>query len=166
MSRRLLLLPLAVLLIGCVATLPACKKKTTDTGGGGEPGPGPGPDAPGSVSSDYVVFAHLRAKDIRDSALFKEVKEAFAKAGGTAEWDKIEGEAGKDIGITPTDIDAVTVCVTEAPPKDRPKYIVILTANKPVNKGRAFGFQLPPNPDSRGLYPARQWRGIAPPGTK
>src|SRR5439155_21724647 len=47
---------------------------------------------PAVVGSEYVLFAQLKAKDIFDSAVFAEVKQAVDKAGGTAEWDKAEQE--------------------------------------------------------------------------
>src|SRR5262245_5702454 len=122
MSRRLSLVP-AALLVACLAGVPACKKKQPD-GGGGEPEPGPAP--PAAVSSDHAFFAHLHARSIRDSALFTEFKEAFVKAGGAAEWDKLEAEFSKDIGIKLTDIDSATVCVTEFPEDGGPKFVLIL----------------------------------------
>ena len=69
MPRRPLILPLAVLLVACLAVLPACKKNKPDTGGGGvEPAPDGVP--PAGVSNDYVLFARLNAKDILDSGVF------------------------------------------------------------------------------------------------
>src|SRR5439155_22887461 len=86
--QRFMILP-AVLLLAALAALPACKKnKSDDGGGGGGDGPGPGPTPPAVVGSQYVLSAQLKAKDIFDSAVFAEVKQAVDKAGGTAEWDK------------------------------------------------------------------------------
>src|SRR5205814_672215 len=105
MRPRLSLIPLVVQLSATLAFVPACKKKKDDGGGGGgDPGPG-SVVVPGSVSSDYFLYAHLNAKEIRDSAIFTEIKQAFEKAGGMSEWEKIEGEFQKDIGVKPTEID-------------------------------------------------------------
>ena len=92
--------------------------------------------APGaSGGSEYVLFAHLRAKDIRESAVFGEIKKAVAKEGATADWDELENKVAKEIGgIKPTDIDSVTACVTEVPERDMPKFILIVTTAKPINK--------------------------------
>ncbi len=151
---RLVILP-AVLLVACLAVLPACKKnKPSSDSGSGDSTPGPTPSAVGS--SEYVLFAHLNAKAIRDSAVFAEVKEAFAKAGGMAEWDQVERDvAGKIGGIKPTDVDSVTVCVTEVPPRDVPKFVLILTANKVIDKASVFGLGPQAKPDARGFYTSR-----------
>jgi prepilin-type processing-associated H-X9-DG protein len=148
MSRRPLLLPSALLLFACIALLPACKKKTPDSGGG------PGGDAPANVSSEHVLFVHLKMKDVLDSQLFAEVKKAFAK--DTDLWDKVEQEVAKELGgVKPTDIESVTVCITEVPERDMPKLVLILTANKPINKAgipKLAGKKA----DARGFYPANQ----------
>ncbi|MCI0703022.1 MAG: hypothetical protein L0241_18240, partial [Planctomycetia bacterium] len=165
MSRRLFFLPLVLVLL-CLAALPACKKKAPDTGGQGDPPPSPGPTPPPAVSSELFLFAHLNTKQIRDSAVFKEVKDAFAKSGGS-ELDALEGEFAKEIGVKPTEIDSVTVCVPEFPTDDDDaKFIVIVSANKAFNKARVFGFQLPTKPDSRGLYPAGKKYVFVPKGQK
>src|SRR5687768_15048697 len=112
MPRRSLIVPLGIML-ACLALVPACKKKQpTSPDGTTEPGPS---GAPALVNSDYLLFAHLRAKDIRDSAIFAEVKQAVTKASGDAGWDLIEGKFSQEAGIKPTDVDAVTVCVTDIP---------------------------------------------------
>jgi prepilin-type processing-associated H-X9-DG protein len=149
MTRRPRFVPLAVLLFACLAVLTACKKKPTESDPG--PAPDPAPAPPAAVSSDYVLFAHLRAKDVRDSALFAEVKQAVAKADGSAEWDKVEEEAGKEIGVKPTDIDSVTVFVTEVPARGEPKAVLIVAANTPINKAAA-GRLGKAKPDARGFY--------------
>lgn len=139
-----------VVLLLCLAVLPACKKKKSDDGGSTESGPGPAP--PAAVNSDYVAFAHFRAKDIRENPLFTEVMAAVAKSGGTAEWDKLEQQASSQIGVKPTDIDSVTVLVTEVPQGNLPKYVVILTASKPINKAGVLGLGPQARPDARGFY--------------
>src|SRR5262245_46259476 len=155
MPRRPLVLPTAALLLACLAVLPACKKNKPDGGGGGVE---PGPDGvPPAASSEYVLFARLNVKDVLDNPLFAEIKQAVDKAGGTAEWDKMEQEFAKEIGgLKPTDIDAVTACVTEVPPRGVPKFIVILTARKSIDKTSVFGLGPQSRPDARGFYNARK----------
>ncbi len=151
MPRRSLLIPLGILL-ACLVAVPACKKKPADSG---DPGPGPGPGVPpATVSSDSLLFAHLKAKDIRDSTLFTEVKQAFTKAGGTAEWDQIDSTLARVLGVKLTDIESLTVCVTEVPEEGEPKMVVILASDKPITKSGAFGLDANAKPDSRGFYKA------------
>ncbi len=151
MPRRSLLVSLGVL-VACLAVLPGCKKKKVDDSGGGGGGGG---GAGAAVSSDYVLFAQLKAKDIRDSALFAEVQQAITKAEGKAVWDKVEGEASKEMGFMPTDIDTVTVCVTEVPNEGEPKFVLIVASSKPIDKATAFGLGADAKPDARGFYTKR-----------
>ncbi len=155
MSRRFSMLPPALLLCLCVALVPACKKKKTedtDSGGGGAAtGTGGGGTPPAATSTDYLLFLHFNAKSIRDSALFSEVKQAVAKADGTAVWEEIENKSAAEIGVKWTDIDTVTACVPETPGKGEPKFILILTANKPFDKSTAFGMK-GAKADARGFY--------------
>jgi prepilin-type processing-associated H-X9-DG protein len=149
--RRAMILP-AVLLGACLAALPACKKKDSGGGGGGDPAGDPAPPAaPSAVSSDFVLYARLDAKAIRDSALVAEVKQAITKAGGTAEWDKIEGEAARDVGVKLTEIDSASVWVTEVPPRAEPKTIAIVTATKAFDKTALLKGRKT-TPDARGFY--------------
>jgi len=151
--QRFIIVPL-VLLLGCLAVLPACKKKKTDGGGGGSE-PTPSPAAPSAaVASEYILFAQIRAKDITDSAIFSDVKQAFAKAGGTAMWDKFEAEAVEKIGIKPTDIDTVTICIPEAPKGGLPKFMAFATATKSINKNGLTKLLIGPQAkaDAGGFY--------------
>ncbi|MBN9122453.1 MAG: hypothetical protein J0I06_25470, partial [Planctomycetes bacterium] len=117
MSRRLSMIPFALLLGVCLVALPACKKKPTEDGGGGD-GPAPGPSGPpAAVSSDYFLFAQLNAKSIRESALFSEVKQAVAKAGGMKEWEESEVKSAAETGVKWTEIDTATIAVTDWPAK-------------------------------------------------
>ena len=159
MRRRSLLVCLGVL-VACLAVLPGCKKKKVDDGGDGGGGLGGGGGAPAAVSSDYVLFARLDAKSLRDSALFKEVKDAVTKAGGTADWDKAETEGGKEIGVKLTDIDTATIVVTEMPDRGEPKMVVIFTARAPFQKAGAFGTKPGATADSRGFYPSDNGRNL------
>ena len=76
-----------------LAVLPACKKKTEDTGSGGTNPTTVVPQTPSGDIGGYVALLSLKAKDILESALFKEVKDAFAKSAGTAMWDELEGQS-------------------------------------------------------------------------
>ncbi|AMV28475.1 hypothetical protein VT84_28985 [Gemmata sp. SH-PL17] len=146
MPRRSLVVPFGILFT-CLVLVPACKKKPAPTAAP------PEPSAPTStVSSDYLLFAHLNVKDIRDGAIFTEVKQAFAKAGGGSDWDQLEGRIGRETGVKPTDVDAVTVCVTEAPARGEPNFVLIVAANKPIPKTSAFGLNPQAKPDARGFY--------------
>jgi prepilin-type processing-associated H-X9-DG protein len=151
--RRLPFLPLAVLLSAALMFLPACKKKNAGGGGDGpEPAAGPGPVVPPSVSSGHLLYAHVNVKDIRDGAIFTEVKQAFAKAGGAVEWDKIEGQFSKEIGVKPTEIDSVTAMVVAFTPQGRANYVIIVKGTKPLPKSGAFGLAPNAKPDARGFY--------------
>jgi hypothetical protein len=125
------MIPSALLLLVCMALLPACKKKGTE---GTNPGGGPGGDGAPSVSSEHVFFAHLKVKPILDSQLFADVKKAFAKEGADL-WEKAEQEVAKELGgVKPTDIESITACVTEVSERDMPKLVLIVAANKAINK--------------------------------
>jgi len=178
MNRRSFRLPAAALLLAGLTLLPACGKKSSTTGGGdpapapaGLPGPAATPDTPDTqpgtggpgnapAGFDYAAFAQVRVKDVLDSALFADVKKAFAKEGGDL-WDKAEQQVAKELGgVKPTDIDAVTVCVTDIPPRDMPKFIMILEANKPINKAAVPALGPVPKADARGFYKSRGDGGL------
>jgi uncharacterized protein DUF1559 len=138
MTRRLSFVLLASLMTALMAAVPACKKKSTDTGGGSDSGPppNPGPVFNAAASGEFVLFAHLKAKDIFQSDIFKEIKQAVAKAGATADWDDLEGKFTKEVGVKPTDIDSAAMWVTEIPMDGRgaPKFIAIVVATKAFDK--------------------------------
>jgi hypothetical protein len=159
--RRLSMIPLALLLGLSLAVVPACKKKNTGDGGGGgaDPTPGPGVTPPPTVSSDHFLFAQLRAKDIRESPLLAEVKQAFAKAGGADEWNEVENKPIPELGIKWTEIDTVTFCLTEAPLQGEPKFVVILVANKAIDK-TAVDLIKGQQPDTRGFYHGKKGDGL------
>jgi hypothetical protein len=153
MSRRLSLLPPALLLGVCLVLLPACKKKPTeDSGGGGGDPVGGGGGPPAAVSSDYLLFAQFNAKSVRDSDLFREVKQAVTKAGGTKEWDEAEAKSAAEIGVPWTAIDTATIVVTEAPMRGGPKMVAIITANKPFDKTAILKKEKVTTPDANGFY--------------
>jgi len=159
MFRRPWIFPSLVLVFASLAVLPACKKKRpvgdepppSDSGG---PSSVPG-DPPTPVSSEYLLYAHLNAKDIRDSVLVTELKQAITKVNGVDLWNKVDSEAGQEIGVKLTDIESVTVCATEVPPRGEPKVVLILTTNKAINKAAVFRLGPQAKPDSRGFYPNR-----------
>jgi hypothetical protein len=160
MRRRLSMIPIAVLLIACLVALPACKKKKPaddegdpNAGPNTGPGAGPGPGVPPATSSDHLLFFQLNAKAVRDSSLFSDIKQAFVQNGAGDEWDKKEAESVQELGFSAFDVTSVTACVSEFSFKEPPKYVVILTTAKPINKANVFGYKLPTTPDSRGLYP-------------
>ena len=147
MFRRSFLITLGVL-FACLVAVPAREKQDDACAD-------PAPVAiPAAVSSDHFLFAHLKAKDIRDSALFAEVKQAVTKAGGAADWDKLEDQFSKnlELGMKPTEIDSVTACVTEISEREGPKFVLILTSSKAINKGGIFGLKPDAKPDARGFY--------------
>ena len=137
LRRRFIIVPV-VLLLGCLAVLPACKKKKSDdTGKSGGTDPTPVvPHTPSGETGGYLAFVQFKAKDILDSALFKEVKDAFAKSGGTAMWDELEGKVAQETGgVKPTDIDTVTIYVTDISKQESmPKVVVIVNSNKAFDK--------------------------------
>jgi prepilin-type processing-associated H-X9-DG protein len=153
MTRRLFV-PLALLGV-CLVVLPACRKKkpAEDDGGGGAAGP-VAPGAPPAVSTDYFVFARLNAKHITGSPLFADTKTAVAKNGGTADWDKMEDQMSRELGVKPTDVDTVTAVVTDPPGKGPPNFVVIVESSKPFNKTGVFGMKSGAKPDGRGFYRA------------
>src|SRR5262249_19424239 len=105
----------ALVLAVCFAVLPAV---------GGDP---PKP-APAEVKSDYVLYAHLNVKAVRESAVFTELKEALAKNNAAKLIDELLSEESRQLGIQPFDLDSVTLVVPEIPPRDDPKFIVILVS--------------------------------------
>jgi hypothetical protein len=109
---------------------------------------------PTAVKSDYLLFVHLDAKAVRESALFADVKSGFTSAGGAAEWDQLWELFDRkfDLGISPVEIDSVTFCVTELPEDRGPLSVVIVTSNKPVKKAGVLGFKPNAKPDARGFY--------------
>ena len=156
---RSLTTPAVILLIACTTVLPACKKNSPGTGADN---PNPGTTPPAAVNSDYLFFAHLNAKDIRESQLVAEIKEAFVKAGGMAEWDRAESEVASVLGgVKPTEIDSVTLCVTEFSSRGEPGVVMIVKANKPLVKASVFGLGPQAKSDARGFYSVRgMWAQI------
>jgi hypothetical protein len=143
----------AMLALSCAGIVAGCGKK---------PAPAPNeepkgisltpPPASSGATSDYVLFARLDAKAIREGSLFTELKQAVEKNGITKMWD--DGEAGmaRELGFKPTDVNSVTVVVAEMPPRAEPKMVVIVASSKPLPKGVAFLGPKPGPPDARGFY--------------
>lgn len=160
MIRRPWFLPFLVLLLASLSALPACKKKKNAEPDNPNPappgmGPMPTPDASPAGSSDYLLFTHLNAKSIRDSDLFADIKQAVTKVGGPDTWNKVEGDAVKEIGFKPSDLDSVTVVIPEVPPRGEPKVIAILTSSKAIDKANAAELR-GQKPDARGFYKAKR----------
>jgi hypothetical protein len=155
MTRRPLTVSFAIVLFCGLALVPACNKKKKTDEDKPNPNPSPAHVDPGPVpgtGSGYVFFAHLNGKEIRDGAIFAEFKQALAKSGGQAEWDELEGKMAKETGgIKPTDIDSVTACITEVPQGDLPKYILIVTTARPIDKAALQG-TMKSTPDAGGFH--------------
>jgi Protein of unknown function (DUF1559) len=140
--RRSFPLALATLVAG-LALLVGCKKKPQDIGDPppntnppGVPG-APNPPTPGgTVASEYPLFLHFNAKQVRDSSVFAELKTAVVKTGGTALWDEIDGSTVRDFGVKLTEVESVSVFVTDVPAKREPDTVVILSANKAFDKSK------------------------------
>lgn len=142
MFRRSLLIPFGFLLLG-LFVVPACRKKEA----------APDPSAPpAAAKSDHPVFAHVDVKQFRDGPLFTEIKQAFAKAGGGAEWNEIETGFASQTGFKPTELDAVTVCVTDLPRRGEPLFVAIFATNTAVPKDGVFGIKKGAKPDANGFY--------------
>lgn len=142
MFRRSLLIPFGFLLLGLVV-VPACRKKEA----------APDPSAPpAAAKSDHPVFAHVDVKQFRDGPLFTEIKQALAKAGGGAEWNEVEAGFASQTGFKPTELDAVTVCVTDLPRRGEPLFVAIFATNTAVPKDGVFGIKKGAKPDASGLY--------------
>ncbi len=122
-------------------------------------GDDPKPSAPAAVSSDYTLFAQLNAKEIREGALFTDLKRALAKEGVTKLWDEMEAQEGRKLGFTPTDLDSVTIAVTEIAPREPPRFVLILTSSKPFDKTATFRLGAKEaKPDADGFYTLHDWR--------
>ena len=161
MPSRSLWLSLGVL-SACLALLVGCKKvqPTEKSNDGADPAPVAPVDTgatSGAVSSDYVLFAHLNAKAIREGAVFTDLKQAFAKEGATGLWDLIEAEESRDLGFRPTDLDSATICVTDVPPRELPRFVLILVSSKPFDKTATLRLGAKAKPDARGFYTLHDW---------
>lgn len=134
--------------IAFLALASSCKKKETNNSGG-DPNGTPATN----VSTDYLVFAHLNAKQLRGSPFFTEMKDAFAKEGEQKSWDELEKGIAEKIGMKPTQIDSVTVVVTGAP-DDRgpPPVIMIMVANAPISQQTIFGAPARPSATQSGFF--------------
>jgi hypothetical protein len=152
MMRNLSRACVAMLALFSAGVVAGCGKKPAVEPGGSEPAPA----VLVPVRSDYVLFAQLNAKAIREGALYTELKQAIEKNGVTKMWD--DGEAGlaKELGFKPTDVNTVTVVIAETPPRAEPKMVVIVASNKPVQKGVALLSRGAGPPDARGFYKSGQ----------
>jgi hypothetical protein len=151
MFRRSSILQVGILLAFFIAALAGLMRSPGVEATAAPPGPVQVPD---QVRSDYLLFVDVNAKEIRELALFKEVKEAFLKVGGQAEWDKVLETMNKDteIGVNLTDIDRFTFCCTKADDRAGPTAILLCTSSKPFKREGAFGLKAETKPDERGFY--------------
>ncbi|QJW97065.1 DUF1559 family PulG-like putative transporter [Frigoriglobus tundricola] len=146
-SLRHLLIPFA-----CLVVLAGLFSKPAE-------GDDPKPQAPAAVSSDYVLFARLNTKEIREGALFTDLKRALAKEGVTKLWDKMEAQEARKLGFKATDLDSVTICVTEISPRELPRFVLILTSSQPFDKTATFRLgEVEAKPDADGFYTLNDWR--------
>jgi len=162
MIRRLLLLAPVVAAAACLVLLPACGKKAPPGVPGGDPAPTSGSGTPAGVTSDYVVFAHMNGKDVVGGELFAEITKAFGTGGGPNMLSEAEKEAQNTFGVKPTDIASLTVCVTEVPERDVPKFVGILVANKPIDRAAVFKSLgiTGTRPDNRGFHAGKNVPGL------
>ncbi len=153
MIRRLLLLAPVVAVAACLVLLPACGKKAPPVAPGGDPNV-PAPGAPSGVASDYVVFAHLNAKDVIGGAQFAAIKKSFGPGDAEKMWELAEKQAVAAIGVQPGDLASLTVFVTEFAGQGPPKFVAILAADKAFDKAALLKTLevRKSEPDGRGFY--------------
>ncbi len=160
-------LPFYLLLFVCLIALPACKKKKAaepnnpnlaPPGMGQMPIPGGG-GAPGAVSSDYLLYAHINVKAIRASKLFTEIKQSVTKAGGPESWNKVEDDAVKEMGFRPSYLNSVTMFMPAFPTRGDPKAVVIFNSSTLIDKAKVSLIQ-GQKPDSNGVYKTKGKDGL------
>jgi prepilin-type processing-associated H-X9-DG protein len=142
MSRRPSFIPAAVLLAACLAVLPACNKKKKDGGGGDSPAPASDGGPPVAAGGDYVFFAHLNVKAVRDSAIYKEIEQAVAKGGAKADWNDLEAKFAKETGgVKPSDVDTVAIWVADIPEGGPavPRFVAVVESAKAFDKAAVTG---------------------------
>jgi hypothetical protein len=109
----------------CLCLLPilfatSCKKKST-----------PPAELSAEVLNDSFVVAHLRGGDVWNNPVVRDLISSLSKGGGNA--FSPEEMARKSVGLSPADLDTVTLCVPKAPERE-PEVIVVVVANKPIDK--------------------------------
>ena len=132
-------------LTALIAFVPSCGKKQS---GGGDPAV-----APPAASTDHFVFAHVNGKQVRTSAIFKELKDAFIK-GDLKTWDDLEKSVADKIGVKPSNIESATVVVPDAPGVDQgpPPLILIMVADIPIPRRTILNEPPREAPDRPGFY--------------
>ena len=110
-----------------------CKKKP-DVGGG------PG-EIPSAVSSDLFFLAHVKAQDILNAPIMKEMKSRRFPVGPQSKdmgWDDLEKLLVGEVGIKPSAIDTVTFTFTfpNTPDtrRDESKFVIIVTATEDFDR--------------------------------
>jgi hypothetical protein len=79
---------------------------------------------------------------------------AIARNGVTKLLEDLESEQSRDLGYKPTDLETLTFCVTEIPPQDEPRFVLILQSRKPFDKAATLQLGPKAKPDARGFYTA------------
>src|SRR5262245_56462144 len=156
MFRRLWMPAVLLLLLACQFVLLADQSPSGAESPVLAPIPQAEPTIPETIKTDYSLFFHANVKAIRESPLVSEVKQTLAKEGLEKIWDEIESESTRGLGFKQTDLDSITVCVTEFPPGGEPKLVAIFTSSKPFDKNKAFQLgEEKVRPDVDGFYKRR-----------
>jgi hypothetical protein len=140
---------LAVLVISALSFTAGCNRNKPSPGGENS-------SAPAAVATDHFVIARLRAADILDSALVKEMRDAFAKVGDPEmSWEAIEKQAEEETGFRPSQIDTVTFCMTDFPtgPGKDFRFLMIVTFKQAVERDRVLSRERHGKPDADGFVP-------------
>lgn len=142
--NRFCCLPLVALL----AAVPACGKKQD---GGNNPVVAPAP-----ASTDHFLFAHFKAKEIRNSPLFAELKSAFSKDGDANVWNSFERDIAKRIGTNLSSLESATVVIPDAPEgaQATPAVMLIMVADAPVPRDTILGGKPQESLDHPGFFTA------------
>jgi prepilin-type processing-associated H-X9-DG protein len=137
----------AIALVALVAFVPSCGKK--GSGGGG----GPAVVQP-VASTEHILFAHLDAKAILSSPLFREFLDAFANQGERKTFDEIEKEIAQNIGVKFTTVESATIVMPEMSDNERgePAIIAIVASSARLDKQTIFKGRLKEARDRPGFY--------------
>jgi hypothetical protein len=157
MIRRLWMPAVLLLLLACQFVLLADQSPSGTESPVRAPIPQAESTIPETIKTDYAFFFHANVKAIRESSLVVEVKQTLAKEGLEKIWDDLESKPTRELGFKLADLDSITVCVTEVPPRGEPKFVAILTSSKPFDKNKTFqldGEKV--RPDVDGFYKRRE----------
>jgi hypothetical protein len=144
MSRQRLFVPAVVLALALAA---GCNRIKPEVGGNN-------PNAPAAVSSPHFLIAKVRAGDVINGDMVREMREALTKIGDSKfSWESIEKQAEDEIGVRPSQIDTVTVCIPDFPGDGPPQVVAIITCKEKVNKDRVLAKQRKGQADADGFIP-------------